>query len=363
MNKRQAILEKLGIETLNPMQIAAAEAIEKELEVILLSPTGSGKTLAYLLPLIELMQPEQEGVQAMILVPSRELALQIEQVFREMGSGYKAAAVYGGRSIQKDFEELQHTPALIIGTPGRVADHMRRDSFETGTVLTLILDEFDKSLEVGFSSDMKEIIRGLFRVNRSILTSATSRIEIPDYVGMTNPHRVDFSQDEVSNLALRKVGYSSKSKSDILLSILSTIGEEPCIVFCNFKVSLQQLSETLKAKGISHGTFHGDMEQQERERSLIKFRNGSHRILVATDLAARGIDIPELAAIVHYELPPREQEYVHRNGRTARMAASGTAYAMYDESRQLPEFIHDLDQAVLADAPLPLSTERSTLIV
>ena len=170
LKNKEQILAKLGITELNAMQEEAQLAIEHGNDLILLSPTGSGKTLAFLLPLIGMLNPESEEVQALILVPSRELAIQIEQVAREMGTGYKTNAVYGGRPIAKDRDDLQKLPAILIGTPGRVADHLRRRSFRTKALHYLVLDEFDKSLEVGFENEMKEIL-SLIRVNKKVLTS------------------------------------------------------------------------------------------------------------------------------------------------------------------------------------------------
>ena len=192
MKNQQEILAKLGIEKLNAMQEQSQEIIEKEKEVILLSPTGTGKTLAFLLPVIAGLNPEIEQVQALILVPSRELAIQIEQVIREMGSGYKANAVYGGRAGAKDKMELKHAPAILIGTPGRIADHMRRQTIDLRWIKTLVLDEFDKSLEVGFEKEMMEIYHSLPRIQKKILTSATQRVEIPDFMELRNPKRLDF---------------------------------------------------------------------------------------------------------------------------------------------------------------------------
>ncbi|MDX1719844.1 MAG: DEAD/DEAH box helicase, partial [Salegentibacter mishustinae] len=177
----QEILKKLEISQLNAMQQEAYKTIVENQNTVLLSPTGSGKTLAFLLPLLEDLDPDLAEVQAVILVPSRELAIQIEQVTREMGAGFKANAVFGGRAFSKDKLELQHAPAILIGTPGRIADHFRRETFATKYIKTLVLDEFDKSLEVGFENEMKEIIAALSGLEKRILTSATQNIEVPGF--------------------------------------------------------------------------------------------------------------------------------------------------------------------------------------
>ena len=357
------ILSKLGIEQLNPMQLAAKQAIESSNEIILLSPTGTGKTLAFLLPLIQELDATLEEIQLIIIVPSRELAIQIEQVMREMGTGYKVNAVYGGRAGSKDRIEIKHRPAVLVGTPGRVADHLRREAFDTGFIKNLVLDEFDKSLEIGFESEMRDILQLLPRVKKMILTSATYGVEIPRFVGLKSPVTVDFLEDKISQLQIKKVLSPTKDKLETLLDLISHLGNQNGIIFCNFKDSIERVSDFLSENGISHGVFHGGMEQTDRERSLIKFRNGTHQILLATDLAARGIDVPELKFIIHYHLPVRSEEFTHRNGRTARMNSEGTAYVLHFEKDPLPDFIGNLPVERLTPFPLPRPSEWSTLFV
>lgn len=333
------ILKKLGIEKLNPMQEEAHTAIISNLDIILLSPTGTGKTLAFLLPVLKELDPSNPEVQVLILVPSRELAIQIEQVIREMGSGYKANAVYGGRAISKDKTELSHPPAILIGTPGRVGDHLRKGTFSIENIKTLILDEFDKSLEVGFESEMTEIIKSLPNLQKRILTSATQNIEIPDFVEVKNPTIINYLKGGESQLKIKTLLSPTKDKLGTLVSLLSNLGNKPGIIFCNFKDSIQEVSDFLSKKGFPHGCFYGGMGQKDRERTLIKFRNGTHQLIIATDLAARGLDIPEIEFIIHYQLPLKSPEFTHRNGRTARMNQKGTAYVLQWEKENLPEFI------------------------
>jgi len=334
------ILKKMGIAKLNPMQEEACEVISTYANVVLLSPTGTGKTLAFLLPIIDQLDMNSKEVQAMILVPSRELAIQIEQVVREMGTGYKTNAVYGGRAFSKDKIELKHEPAILIGTPGRISDHLRRETFSVNSIKTLVLDEFDKSLEVGFEEQMKEIINALPNIEKRILTSATQQIEIPRFVKLEDAAHINYlDSKKKSQLQVKTINSASKDKLESLKEVLDHIGNKPGIVFCNFRDSIQRVSDYLTANNIGHGCFHGGMEQQDRERSLIKFRNGTHNIIVATDLAARGLDIPELNFIIHYQLPLKEEEFTHRNGRTARMNSSGNAYVIKWEKEDLPDFI------------------------
>ena len=363
MKNQQEILAKLGIEQLNPMQEAAQAAIAAHPEVILLSPTGTGKTVAFLLPIIASLDPNCAEVQVLILVPSRELAIQITQVTREMGTGFKNNAVYGGRPVSKDKIDLKHRPAILIGTPGRVADHVRRGTFSTSYIQTLVLDEFDKSLEIGFEAEMAEILAALPRVRRKILTSATQEVEIPAFVGLKAPQYLDFLDQGTSRLQVKTILSPTKDKLDTLVQALCHIGNQPGIIFCNFKDSIQRVSDFLTEKGIAHGCFYGGMEQNDRERALIKFRNGTHQLIVATDLAARGIDVPEIAFILHYHLPMRSHEFIHRNGRTARMHSGGTAYVLQWEGETLPDFIRDPEAEVLNEAPLPAPSNWQTLFI
>ena len=337
---QQEILEKLNIYALNPMQEQALEAIEKNENTILLSPTGTGKTLAFLLPILEALDPECKEVQALIVVPSRELAIQIETVVRNMGSGYKANAIYGGRAISKDKIELKHTPAILIGTPGRLADHFEQARFTTKFIKTLVIDEFDISIEVGAGGEMKFIMSYLANVTKRILTSATQGASIPKYLKMDGGKTLNFLTEKPNTkLDVKTVVSPSANKHNTLVDLLHHVGSDPGIVFCNKKERLEDLSRFLDKKNIAHTCFHGGMEQRDRERALIKLRNGSVSVLVASDLASRGIDIPEMSYIIHYEIPEAIQEYTHRNGRTARVNSKGTAYLIKGDREVLPEFV------------------------
>lgn len=363
IKNQQAILEKLGIEQLNPMQEEAKLAILSLPEVVLLSPTGTGKTLAFLLPLITELNSEITEVQALILAPSRELAIQIEQVARDMGTGYKINAVYGGRRISKDKLDLQHIPAVLIGTPGRVADHLRRGTFAPDHIRMLVLDEFDKSLEIGFEEEMSEILSLLPHVEKKILTSATQKVAIPEFVGLHKPTYIDYLEEGVRKLTVKTIISPDKDKLETLGKALRHLGNQPGIVFLNFKDSIQRVSEYLTEQGIGHGCFYGGLDQLDRERALIKFRNGTHQLLLATDLAARGIDVPEIKFIIHYHLPLRAEEFIHRNGRTARMHEEGTAYVLQWAQETLPDFIRDPEEEILQTAPLPDPSPWKTVFI
>lgn len=360
---QEEILQKLSINQLNPMQLEAIATIKKNTNTVLLSPTGTGKTLAFSLPLLATLQADLEEIQALILVPSRELAIQIEQVIRSMGAGFKVNAVYGGRPMSKDKIELKHLPAILIGTPGRISDHFANERFSKEYIKTLILDEFDKSLEVGFEYEMRGIINELPAVNKRILTSATQGVEIPDFVNLDSPNIVNYLKAISSKLQVKTVVSPAKNKLNTLLHLLNHLGNQQGIIFCNFKDTINNVSAFLETKNIKHGCFSGGMEQKDRERSLIKFRNGTNQLLVATDLAARGIDVPELKYIIHYELPREIEEFTHRNGRTARVSNTGTAYVLRWKDEQLPSFINMKDSENISKQAVREAVYWETLFI
>lgn len=333
-----SILKKLEIQDLNQMQKTTFATTENQQDIVLLSPTGSGKTLAFLFPLLRNLNPESEGIQALIMVPARELALQIEQVFKSMGTDFKVSVVYGGHDKKIEMNNFTEAPAVLIGTPGRIAYHLKNENFEAQSIRTLVLDEFDKSLEFGFQEDMSFIIQSMKNLGQRILTSATPMADIPDFTGLENVKKVDFLKtlESKPDLQMRKVMTTSEEKLDTLFQLICKIGNKRTLIFCNHRDAVDRISELLRQKGIERENFHGGLEQDERERAILKFRNDSARILITTDLASRGLDIPEVESIVHYQLPPKEDAFIHRNGRTARMNAKGFAYLIMTEDENFP---------------------------
>lgn len=348
MKETSTLIEKacrnLNIDSLNGMQKQMLETAQRPHDIILLSPTGSGKTLAFLLPVLQRIDPRAVGVQALVLVPSRELALQIESVLRKIAAGIKIVCCYGGHSVREESKSLAVAPALIVGTPGRIADHLRRGRLSLDTLDTLVLDEFDKCLALGFHDEMKEIIAPLKEVKKKILTSATDSESLPAFTALRRPVKLDFlgtkrSEENINErLSLYRIDSPEKDKLDTLLVLLHNLKPGLTLIFCNQRESVDRVQQFLTNQGIIAEAFHGGMEQADRERALCKFRNCSSYICVSTDLAARGLDIPEVKYIIHYHLPVDLESFTHRNGRTARMHAEGEAFMIVGPTEQLPEY-------------------------
>lgn len=337
-------LERLSIEKLNPMQTNFLETAALQGDIVLHSPTGSGKTLAFLLAVLAQLKPtDSPTTQALILAPSRELALQIDQVFRSLQTGYKINCCYGGHPIAIELQNLQTPPTVLVGTPGRIADHLRRESITTESITHLVLDEFDKSLEMGFEKDMAAIVEALPQIQQHFLTSATNAVVLPEFLVLQKTVHLDFSSKRPvgERLDIKAVLTTSGNRKVHFLRLVQWVGREATLIFCNQKAIVEQVSGWLEDMNITHGTFHGDLEQKDRELALIRFRNGSHNILVTTDLAARGLDIPSIKHIIHYQLPHSEPEFIHRNGRTARMEATGTAYVVLEEDRPWRNYLDE----------------------
>jgi superfamily II DNA/RNA helicase len=365
----QQYLDRLKIKELNEMQLTAIDVSEKNNDILLLSATGSGKTLAFLLPVLNSLDSEIKTVQALIMVPSRELALQIESVLKQMQTGFKIIACYGGHKREIEENNLVQPPAIIIGTAGRMADHIRRNNFTTKGIKFLVLDEFDKSLELGFLEEMKFILESLPAVEKRMLTSATNAVEIPAFVKMNDTQTLNYINDEDAapneNLRINTLLSDDRDKLQTLLQLICYCNNTSTIIFCNHRDAVERTSDFLTEQGIVNVFYHGGMQQLEREVALTKFRNTTSDILVTTDLASRGLDIADIRNIVHYHLPHTEAEFTHRNGRTARMHATGNVYVIWSEEERLPNYI--TQDAVKFTLPeklsLPEKPKWSTLFI
>ena len=339
------ILKKLRISELNEMQQHAAEAILcSDGDVVLLSPTGTGKTLAYLLPLIQQLDATSDNVQALVVVPGRELALQSDTVLRDMGSGIRSASCYGGRATMDEHRKLKEVnPQIIFGTPGRLNDHLDKENINRYHIRWLVIDEFDKCLAMGFHQEMQKLIKSLPALQRRILLSATNAEQIPQFVNMAKKGTlVDFLPEEEQTserVTLYEVKSLQKDKLETLRNLLLGFGNESSIVFLNYRDSVERVNNYLTEQGFVTSFFHGGLEQKQREAALYRFSNGSANVLVATDLASRGLDIPDIQNIIHYHMPESEEGYVHRVGRTARWDKQGRAFFITGPEEHIPDYV------------------------
>lgn len=364
------IQTRLGISGLNELQQRAIEAHQQFQEIVLLSVTGSGKTLAFLLPVAQYIQEEKNTTQALIISPTRELALQIERVFKSMQTGISVTCCYGGHKREIEENNLSENPSLIIGTPGRLCDHIRRGNILTESIGFLVLDEFDKSLELGFIEEVDFIKSSLPALERCTLASATDSPEINQFLVSENPFRIDFLDRKRENknaFTLQYLRSESEDKMPELTRLLCFHGGRNSVIFCNFREDVERCSQKLSEAGIQNVFYHGAMEQRDRETALYKFENGSSRYLVTTDLAARGLDFEHIRYVIHYQLPMNEKSFTHRNGRTARMDKSGTAILLLSPKEYLPDYLDgqqpDPIELPKENYPLPDRPEWVTLYI
>lgn len=332
-------LHSLGIEHLNPMQEEMLAEVRRHDSLVLLSPTGSGKTLGYMLPVLEAMQPAAHPT-VLVLVPSRELAIQTQGVATRLCRDAKAYACYGGRPAMDEHRAMRSlSPQVIIGTPGRILDHLQKGNFESQGIGTLVIDEFDKSLELGFRQQMADIMAMLPSVRKRILLSATDSPEIPSFVGAGKVHRMNYLADTDTDYSDRISQYllrsPEKDKLETLGRLLCSLGSTPSMVFLNYREAVDRVYQFLQKAGFCVSAFHGAMEQKDRERALFRFQSGCANVLVSTDLAARGLDIADVGNIIHYHLPMNSEAYIHRNGRTARWDRAGASYLILGPEENL----------------------------
>lgn len=339
---KQTILERFrerhNIQTLNPMQqlMAATDATR----LILLSPTGSGKTAAFAIRLLRSLGPSKGVLQAVIIAPSRELVLQIADVIRPVAAGLKTVAFYGGHNMADEVNSLKAMPDIIVATPGRLLDHISRGQLDVAGVQALVLDEYDKSLELGFHDEMRRIARRMKSLKLIILTSATRLAEMPDFLPMQGAETVDFTPTaQRSRLQTVAVESPERDKLQTLLDLLRSLPNGRAIVFVNHRESAERVYNFLKKERFPVGLYHGGLEQRDRQLALDLFDNGTTPVLVSTDLGSRGLDIDDVNYVVHYHLPLSAESWTHRNGRTARMGADGTAYVITAEGEDIPEYV------------------------
>lgn len=358
------VTSRLAIAELNEMQRRMAGMAAKGV-VTLIAPTGSGKTLAFAIPLLKSMGPADGRVRAVVMAPSRELVLQIFEVVRPIATGLKTVAFYGGHPMQEEVKSLAVTPDIIVATPGRLLDHINRGNVDLSGVRTLVIDEYDKALELGFADEMKRVSRRLTSVSFAILTSATRLDELPPYLPkFSREESVDFSGSTSPRRQMQIVHVPSavRDKLDSLIDLLRSLSDGSLIVFANHRESVERIHAALRKAGLPAGMYHGGLEQNERENAVELLNNGTTPILVSTDLGARGLDIAELSAVVHYHLPPSVEAWTHRNGRTARQDATGEVYVITTEGENIPDYVEwDRDYVPQGRSECPISSTVATL--
>ena len=349
------VLKKLGIETLSEMQKAVKRAVvETKKDVVVLSPTGSGKTLAYLLPLVQLLKKDVDEVQAVVLVPGRELALQSAQVLKQMGAGVRGMALYGGKPTMDEHRQLRkELPHVVFATPGRMNDHLTKGNIDAMSVKWLIIDEFDKCLQMGFLDEMEQIIGKLPAVERRVLLSATDAEDIPRFVSMGRTSRFDYRKEGTSErLHVYRVESPQKDKLETLSRLLRQVCSSS-VVFLNHRDSVERTASYLRSEGFAVSMLHGGLDQKQREDALYRFCNASANVLVCTDLASRGLDIPDVGNIIHYHLPETQDAYVHRVGRTARWDKQGNVFFVLGPTESVPDYLEDEPSVFEIEEQLP----------
>ena len=345
------VLKRIKIDALNPMQQEMWAVGEKNNDMILLSPTGSGKTLAYMFPLCRHINIDSEKLQVVVVMPSRELAQQSEEVLKSLRLPIRSMSVYGGRPAMEEHRRLREIkPQVLFATPGRLLDHIEKENISLAAVNMVVVDEFDKSLELGFSREMEGLAvrlprKGVKRVYLSA-TDVTGETVFQSFVGGNKLHRLDYSAThEIGNrCSLYEVSSPRKDKLQTLGELLTFIGGRPTIVFVGHRESVGRIAGYLDDLGFYVESYHGGLDQEQRERSLYKFRSGSSNILVSTDLAARGLDIPEVETVIHYHLPLTEDVFTHRCGRATRWENVGESYLLRGPEETLPAFLPTVEK-------------------
>jgi len=330
----QRALEDMGFEAATPIQAKAIPHILSGIDVIGQAQTGTGKTCAFGIPAIEILDSESEEVQVLVLCPTRELAIQISEELKQVTKykeGVRILPIYGGQPISRQITALKKRPQIIIGTPGRVMDHLRRKTLKLGSLKMIILDEADEMLNMGFRDDIDTILKKVPEEKQTILFSATMPEEIMELAKkyQKNPVHIKAAHKEMTVPAIEQyyLEVSEQSKLEVLTRLIDTNNIKLALVFCNTKKRVDELTMSLQARGYSAEALHGDMKQEQRDRVMSRFRKGYIDILVATDVAARGIDVDDIEAVFNYDIPNDDEYYVHRIGRTGRAGKTGKAYS------------------------------------
>ncbi len=329
------VVQELGFNQMTPIQAQSIPHLLEGRDLVGQSKTGSGKTAAFSLPILNRLNLSQRHIQALILCPTRELCTQVAREIRRLGrkqSGLQVLIISGGQPIYPQLTALEKGVHIVVGTPGRVLDHIRRKSIDLSQAETLVLDEADRMLDMGFQDDMEQILDAIPKSRQTVFFSATfpKTIESMSRAYQNNPVRVTLEDDAAQPLNIRQIFYQAEPEVKLngLIWIIQQSQPESAIIFCNLKATVIELGRAFPQLGISSGCLHGDLEQPERDRVMAKFRNRSTRLLIATDVAARGIDVENLDAVYNFDLPLQPEIYVHRIGRTGRAGKKGVAVSL-----------------------------------
>lgn len=310
---------------------------------ILLANTGTGKTYAFLVQLEEILKNHEGNTHTIILCPSRELAQQVSTSYAKLRTGRKSVTCYGGHPFSYEVQQLAENPTIIIGTPGRIADHFRRGTIKENIVSHLIIDEYDKTLELGFLKEIEFITNQCNRFKSIQLVSATEIEELPTLLANFNFTTYNNLLANKPNYSLYSLASEGNDKLTTLVKYLSNVEIKNCLLFCSHREASDRIQQHLKEFGKSTAIYHGGLEQREREHALYMFKSGCVDTLICTDLASRGLDIPELDTVIHYQFPHSKEDFIHRNGRTARMKANGKVILLHSEAEPLPAYCDDFE--------------------
>jgi ATP-dependent RNA helicase DeaD len=329
----QKAIKDMGFEEPTPIQSLAIPPVREGKDVIGQAYTGTGKTAAFGIPALERIDPTDRRVQSIILCPTRELAIQVSEELRKLSAymkGIRVIPIYGGQPIERQITALRQGVHIVIGTPGRVMDHMRRRTLSLAAVNLVVLDEADVMLDMGFRDDIETILRGIPRTRQIVLFSATMPPEILELAKryQNDPQILKVVHRQLTVPFIDQVYFEvqERMKPELLSRLLDLNHLKSSLVFCNTKRRVDELVNIFQARGYSVEGLHGDMSQPQRERVLEKFRKGTIEILIATDVAARGIDVEGIEAVFNYDVPQDEEYYVHRIGRTGRAGRAGRAF-------------------------------------
>ncbi|HYW11274.1 MAG TPA: DEAD/DEAH box helicase, partial [Longimicrobium sp.] len=329
-----SVLEQLGYEEPTPIQVRAIPLLLAGRDVIGRAATGTGKTAAFAVPLVQRVDTSLQGIQALVMAPTRELAVQVAEATHKYGArrGVRVLAVYGGQDISRQLRELKRGVHVIVGTPGRLLDHIRRGSLDLSSTRYVVLDEADEMLDMGFIDDIEVILESLPKERQTALFSATFPPRIADLArkALTDPERITIAPEKLDTPLVRQTAYlvPRQHKLEALARVLDVESPTSAIIFCRTRTEVDELTAALGVRGYHPEALHGGLAQAQRDRVMQRFRNGSADLLIATDVAARGLDVEHVSHVVNYDIPQTPEAYVHRIGRTGRAGREGTAVTL-----------------------------------